>query len=174
MTLRDAHAGNVRSLSVVGAAASSRKAARKQKAPTKPDRSPLKALSDVTLRSAARLRKWAIRAKIYGLPADLKVVEALNQAVSALGDAAIGLSRVPADWKPARGSGSMMAVLDEGAIVRIKQEHRALRIELRDASTKLAVVRAVGGKVVCKVNGGKDEGLLIVVPRVHLEKVDEK
>lgn len=183
--LRDSHAGNVRLVSVngTGNGLASRKVARKAKKikvakeakPTKPKKNrlytagPVGQLSALSARAALRLRKWAIRANSYGLPPDLKIHELLDQAAATLEDTVVGLSRVPADWKPARGTVGGGTPIAEGSWVRVKENYQKTRIEMSDPSVKLLVTRVVGGKMVCRIEEGDDRGMVIVILRTHLE-----
>jgi hypothetical protein len=179
--LRDSHAGNVRLVSVNGtghglASRKSTRKAKKVKAPKEKEQlyklGPVGEMSALTARAASRLRKWAAKAKSYGFPPDLVIHELLEQAAVELEATVIALKRVPKDWKPARGSigGTPIA---EGSTVIVKERHRSARIELTDPRVKLSVTRVVGGKMVCRVEEGAETGMVVVIPRAHLELADE-
>ncbi len=168
MALRDSHVGNVRLVSAVEV--STRKAGRKEKERLY-TRGPAGELAVLSARASKRLKRWIAKAKSYDFPTDLKIIESLEKATSALDAAVAGLSHVPASWKPARGSigGTPIA---EGAYVTVKRDYRAARVELSDPSVKLFVTKVVvGGKAVCRVERGKDRGMIIAVPCRHLETV---
>lgn len=156
------HATNVRRLTVVRGG----KAAARSK--HRPPGKTVETLRDYLLSTSRRLRNHAVRAKAYGLPPQLNVVESILAAVNSLVAAVDGLERVPIDWRPAKGSVSWN-VIEVGDDVLIRPRFRSLRVEYVDPTRPLKVVKMVGGKCSCA-----QSDTTIIIPKSQLERIEGK
>lgn len=176
--LRDTHAGNVRGSSSGTASAGTRKKTARPKVTKPPVKERLHQLGPVgemkthASRAAYRLRKKIAKAKGYMFPADLHIVEYLEQAAAALESTALRLDQVPKTWRPAHGSIGGVPI-EQGARVHLKTAYHKAHIELTDTSVTMVVTRVVGAKIVCRVEHGLEKGMTIPMPRAHVERIPE-
>lgn len=168
--MRDTHAGNVRGSSRDVLVASPRKTKRKKERLYK--EGPVGELRMLAARAAYRLRKKIAKAMQYELPPELRIIESLDQAAGALENAVLAMGKVPKSWSPAKGSVGGTA-LEISAIVTVREANCEAHVELVDPSVRLRVTRVIGGKMVCRVMEGQERGMVIVVPRMHLERAAE-
>lgn len=155
------HGSNVRRFTVVrGGKAAAR-------ARERPPGKTVETLHAYLLSTSKRLRKHAARAKAYGLPPQLDIIESMMAAVNSLSAAAGGLERVPLDWRPALGS-TGWNVIEVGDRVSILKRFRTLRADFVDPSRPLKVVKMVGGKCSCV-----QDGTTIIVPKSQLEREEQ-
>jgi hypothetical protein len=169
--LRDTHTGNVRRSTGVLVASPRRAKRTVGEKERLYKEGPVGELKILAARAAYRLRKKISKAKAYALPGELRITELLEQAANALEDAVLAMNKVPKSWTPAKGSVGG-APLELSAVVVVKGANREARIELTDPSVRLRVTKMVGGKVACRVMDGHQKGMLIVVPRLHLERAE--
>lgn len=98
-------------------------------------------------RLADRAGKYTARIKAYQLP-DPKIAETAEGAIACIRRVVEALEKVPADWRPARGTVSG-TVIAEGAIVRLNEQGKKRHADLFDASTKFRVVKVSGSRILC-------------------------
>ena len=127
-----------------------------------------------TERAAERWKKALQRAKRYGFPANLKVVEHMEAALLAMQKTADALGRVPSSWKPAVGAvGNQL--IEEGHRVQIREGKRAVYFYLTDPSGSFEVAAVQGSKIMCIAPAGKTgTPTQTLFPRAHVQLVHEE
>lgn len=125
-------------------------------------------------RAADRWRKALQRAKRYGFPPGLKVVEHMEAALTAMEKTAAALGKVPETWKPAVGAvGNQL--IEQGARVQIREGKRGVYFYLTDPSEPFEVAAVQGSKIMCLVPAGKTGTLTqTLFPRAHIQLVHEE
>jgi hypothetical protein len=155
------HASNVRRLTVVRGGRAAARAKERERPPGKT----VETLHAYLLSTSKRLRKHTARAKAYGFPPHLNVIESMTAAVNSLVAAVNGLERVPDDWRPLKGSVGWN-VIEPGDTVMIRPRFRPQREDYVDTTKALKVTKMFGGKCSC-VQGDTT----IMIPKSQLERI---
>jgi hypothetical protein len=113
-------------------------------------------------REGNRLRKWALRLKSYNLPS-AAAVEGLERASNEVDAVLAALSKIPKDWRPARGTVGATPI-EEGAMVCIRAAYISKYEDILDVNGPMKVLRIVGGRVVLDL--GKN--VKMPLPRAHV------
>jgi len=122
-------------------------------------------------RTATRVRKHAARLKSYGLP-DPSIVTDLIEAHKFLRSAEQKLTKVPKDWRPARGTLGATP-LEEGMRVMVHSKVAKRYEGVFDVSKPLKVDQIIKSLIVCETKF-KGAVVRIPMPRSHVQAVKFK
>lgn len=124
-------------------------------------------------RTALRWQKAITRATSYQFPPGLNIVEHMEDALAAMNQTVLALSKVPKSWKPAVGAVGG-PLLEEGSMVEIREKHRDLYPFVPDTTRPLRIAAIHGTRILCEVPSKNGAITQTVFPKSHVRRAQEE